>query len=391
MIRSTLLLARKDLRVLAQNRTAVFFALLFPLVYAFFFGWVFDSVGRAQFEKAIEIFVVDEDQTDKSREFVAKLHASDALKSEVAPNRAFAADQIRRGERAALVVIPAGFAAARARPLGAEPPVLEIGTSPRRQAQQRLLQGVLTRMMFDELRGAFSSLLRLTGQGRGDGAGFEPVHIVINDLTERNTGPRNAFSVSFPQGIMWGLISAAAGFSISIVSERTAGTLARLQLVPVDRAYIVAGKALACFITLTIVSLFMIAVALAVGVRPDSLPLLVLAAVATAIAFTGIMMLLAVLATTEQTAGGLGWAVFTVMAMIGGALVPVFFMPEWLQPLSLISPVKWAMHAYEGAIWRHFSLWEMLLPVAILCAIGFGSFVIGARFLSAPFLSARAT
>jgi ABC-2 type transport system permease protein len=43
------------------------------------------------------------------------------------------------------------------------------------------------------------------------------------------------------------------------------------------------------------------------------------------------------------------------------------------------SPVKWAILAMEGALWRGFSLREMLLPCAILVAVGIVTFAIGVR------------
>ena len=58
-------------------------------------------------------------------------------------------------------------------------------------------------------------------------------------------------------------------------------------------------------------------------------------------------------------------------------IVPV--MPAWMQSLSVISPVRWMMLAYEGAIWRGFSIAEMAVPCAILVTIGVVAFALGAR------------
>jgi ABC-2 type transport system permease protein len=44
-----------------------------------------------------------------------------------------------------------------------------------------------------------------------------------------------------------------------------------------------------------------------------------------------------------------------------------------------VSPVKWAILAFEGAIWRGFSWQEMMLPFAILLATGAVTFLLGAR------------
>ena len=41
--------------------------------------------------------------------------------------------------------------------------------------------------------------------------------------------------------------------------------------------------------------------------------------------------------------------------------------------------MKWGILALEGALWRGFSLYEMLLPCGILIGVGVVGFAIGAR------------
>lgn len=151
-------------------------------------------------------------------------------------------------------------------------------------------------------------------------------------------------------------------------------------MAPIDRAHILAGKALACFTTTLTVSIGLFVFGIAVfGIRPDSFAILFLAVVSSSFAFVGIMMFLSVLGRTEQAAGGISWAVLLIMAMLGGGMVPLFFMPSWMRTVGHFSPVKWAILAMEGAIWRHFSLAEMILPCGILVAVGIFCFFIGVR------------
>ncbi|MCP4479597.1 MAG: ABC transporter permease, partial [Planctomycetaceae bacterium] len=50
--------------------------------------------------------------------------------------------------------------------------------------------------------------------------------------------------------------------------------------------------------------------------------------------------------------------------------------------LSILSPVKWGILAMEGAIWREFSLSEMMLPCGILLGIGIAGIAIGTSLLN---------
>ena len=68
-----------------------------------------------------------------------------------------------------------------------------------------------------------------------------------------------------------------------------------------------------------------------------------------------------------------------VMAMIGGGMVPLMFLPGWLQDIASVSPVKWSILALEGAIWRDFSYAELAGPCGVLVGMGAVCFVVGTR------------
>ena len=109
--------------------------------------------------------------------------------------------------------------------------------------------------------------------------------------------------------------------------------------------------------------------------------ILVLGGVSSAICFVGFMMLIASLGKTEQTASGAGWAILMPMSMLGGAMVPQFVMPQWMQTAGTISPIKWVVLAIEGGMWRQFTVSEMVLPCAILISVGVACFAAGTRGL----------
>jgi hypothetical protein len=67
------------------------------------------------------------------------------------------------------------------------------------------------------------------------------------------------------------------------------------------------------------------------------------------------------------------------IAMFGGGMVPLLFMPGFMKALSNFSPVKWSILALEGSIWRGFTLGEMIVPCAVLIGLGAVCLAIGAR------------
>jgi ABC-2 type transport system permease protein len=191
--------------------------------------------------------------------------------------------------------------------------------------------------------------------------------------------------VTFPQGIVWAVIACAATFAVSLVSERTRGTLLRLLVAPLAPMQILIGKALSCLLAIVGMQAVLVAVArFGFGVIPQRWDLLVLALGCTAFGFVGIMALLAALARRTHSAAGLSWMVLMMLALLGGGMLPLFLMPAWLQVAASASPVAWSLLAIEGAVWRGFGLTELALPCAALIGLGVVSSFIGARIVREP-------
>ena len=134
LMRSILALATKDLRLLVRVKSGLFFTFVWPVIVAVLFGFVFS--GQSQTTRALRVAVVDEDNTDGSRAFVATLESS----GDFAVDRAARADAeslVRRAQRAAFIVLKPGFGAASERMFYGEPRQIEIGIDPARARRKR--------------------------------------------------------------------------------------------------------------------------------------------------------------------------------------------------------------------------------------------------------------
>ncbi len=414
-MRAIAALAFKDLQVLARVRSAVFFTYIWPFLVAIMFGVIFAGPGRGS--SRIGIAICDEDRSSGSEDFIGGLAGSGNLDI-VRAQREEAAAMVRRGSRTAAVVVPPGFGAAAQRMFYGTPPRVELLIDPSRKAESAMIEGILfqqaaramqqrlsdrsasqetirksladlnsaqgvdpaERAAITRFLGELDRFLESRPQQSSAAAEWKPLEIVTTDTVREWSGPRNSFEVTFPQGILWGVLGCVMSFGIGIVSERTHGTLQRLQVAPLTRRQLLAGKALACLLSIGLVeAALLVSGRLLFQVRPSSLALLVVACLAVAAAFVGIMMVVLALGKTEQAAAGAGWAVMLPMAMLGGGMMPLFLMPPWLQAASRISPVRWSLLALEGALWRRFSPREMVLPCAVLLAVGIACFFAGAR------------
>jgi len=210
--------------------------------------------------------------------------------------------------------------------------------------------------------------------------GFQPLEIEKQDVVTQKDGPSSGYDISFPQGIMWGIMGCLSTFALSLVSERNQGTLSRLLLSDASRGTILAGKALACFITILFIATGLLILGKFVfGVSINQPFHMVLSLLAIGICFSGLMMMFSVVSKSEKAASGITWAVMMIMAMSGGGMIPLAFLPSWMSSVSQFSPIKWSILALEGPIWRQFSLPELFPSLLVLVTIGVVGFTLGVR------------
>ena len=366
-MRAMWFIAMKDLALLRRDWAGLFFAFGFPLLIAVFFGVIFSSPGESR--RGVELAVVDLDGSAASSELVDTLGAAAELRVRTA-EAGEGAELVRTSKAAAALVIEAGFGDAHAR-VGVGPPMrLRLMVDPSHEAEGGIVRGAVSRAVFADVGARF-------GAGDADGPSRLPLVIEQEQVVAEGRSP---FLVTFPQGLVWGTLACASAFGISLVTERRQGTLVRLRVGPVRLWQVLAGKGLACFLSILAMSGTVVLVgAIGFGVMGGASRLGVVAVmVSVAAGFVGIMMLLAVLGKTEASAGGIGWAVLLVLAMVGGAMVPASLMPEWLGPIAEMSPVRWAIVAYEGAMWRGWSFGALAVPCVKLIAVGSACFAVGA-------------
>ena len=133
------------------------------------------------------------------------------------------------------------------------------------------------------------------------------------------------------------------------VAERRQGTLVRLRAAPVTRAELLAGKCIPALVIALFQGLFLMSAGwLIFGMSWGSKPALMLAVIAaTAVAATGLSLLIASLAKTETQVAVYGTLTVLVLAGIGGSMMPRELMPETMRMVSHITPHAWALDAYQ--------------------------------------------
>ena len=89
-------------------------------------------------------------------------------------------------------------------------------------------------------------------------------------------------------------------------------------------------------------------------------------------------LLIAALGKTPEATRGLAIVTTLLMVMLGGAWVPTFIFPQWLQNLTVVIPTRWAMDGLDAVTWRGLGFSAAAVPIALLtgCALLFGAFAV---------------
>lgn len=415
---AVLAIALKDLRLLARNRATLFFTFVWPILMAVGFGLMFGGEG----EKAkLRVLVIDQDRSVGSKALFDGLLALSSITVESIP-RAEAELQVKRGRAVALVDIPKGFGVASERMFYGEPATVNLLIDPSRKAEIAMLEGMLmqiasqdmgrkmsgigkstkwlqtargdTAVLSDDQKQRFGSLFdaleglqlddpQLSSASTNATSGWQPLKVRTESLQTVRRGPRNPFAITFPQGMLWGLVGCLMGFASGFAQEREKGTWLRLRTGPMSATRLMMGKATAALIALVAVQVLLLMMARVVfGLRPESLPALAMVIAASAIAFTGMMLLISSAGRTTQGISSAGWAGLMPLMMIGGGMIPLIAMPAWMADVSALSPINWSLRSLEGAIWRGYEWSDYLWPMTGLIVLGAVTFAIGARRLA---------
>src|SRR5690606_4136624 len=146
--------------------------------------------------------------------------------------------------------------------------------------------------------------------------------------------------------------------------EKNLGTYIRIRTSPVSYATILGGKILTYVIICLIQFILMLLIARFVfpylGLisfkTGNNLFIMLIVVLFSALAAIGLGILIGTVCKTQEQSAPFG-AIFTIiLAAIGGIWVPTFVMPEFMQKLSIVSPMNWGISSFYDIILRNGNL-----------------------------------
>jgi ABC-2 type transport system permease protein len=352
-------LVRNDLRLYLTDRRALIVGVLVPILIAAFFGYVFGRNGNSDNGK-IPIALVDQDHSEITRAIVADF-SNDSLVATQTLDRSVAEDRVRAGKVQVAAVLPKNFGAdAVAALIGNQTkPNIELLIDPSQGLSGRVVEGLLAQHGMREIAKQAASMA---------GALRLPYSVVTANVTSPQQIPYNGYAHSFAGMTTQFILLAGIDAGVVLLLMRDRGVWQRLRSAPLSRTdFIVARTAATTLISLFQFALVYLAAILIFGVRIEG-SVVGFAGIAVALCFLNAAfgLMLAALGGSAGATRGIAAMVTLLLVMVGGAWVPSFVFPKWLQEASLLAPTRWAVDGLDGATWRGQPLSAALAPFAVL-------------------------
>lgn len=413
-------LVRTDLRLYFSNRRALVMSILAPIAIAAFFGAIFNP--HAAKPSRIPVAVSDLDGSPLTKAIVASLSADAALAVRPMPEAA-AASAVRTGEVKVAVVLPAGFGATAPRALFGmgDKADVTLRHDPSQSMALAVVRGLLSQYVMQSvaqstfgtgladapkllvdlkarvaasgampegerhhLDAMFDSILRVQqdnaarpasgAASAGGGARFElPFATREVEVTSGDGVPYDGYAHSFAgMGVQFILFSGIE-LGIGMLLARRLGLWKRLRAAPVSRGLLIGSRVASGALTALVLLAVIYAAAISFfGVRiAGSVPGFIGIAIAFSLLTASFGLLVAALGRTPEATRGLAIFATLILVMLGGAWVPSFVFPAWLQTVSLAVPTRWAVDGLDAMTWRGLGLEAAWPPIVVM--LGFSA------------------
>ena len=418
-MRSILTIILNDLKIFFSQRGNLPGLLVIPVLLTLVVGWSIGQIGGGG-PTRLRVDLIDLDRSAMSAQMIEDLRAAnDALVLCPLDNDAEdfcrlgeeplqlerAIERARSGRTSALIVIPAGYADALENfertavdfyslsdPMQPDLVLQSLNAVLQRASTASMIPGVAGALL-DNLTSA-AQLPPIEGAARD---GFlralyarsqqlltdrpSPVSFRVADSDGDSTSViDNGFNQSAPgMGSLYVMFTVLGGMAV-LLRERRQWTLQRLIALPLSRAQILGAK-IGVYFTLGMIQYAIVfAVGAAVGMEFGSSPIAFLAVMAAfVLCITALTFALAPWIKSEGQASGLVLLLSLSLAPLGGAWWPLEIVPEFMQTIGHISPVAWAMDAFQDLIWYNGGFPDVLPEIAVLLAAAVVLFAIGIR------------
>jgi len=351
-----------NIRSYLRDRAAVFWTLVFPLIFIVMFGAIFTGGGSSVGQYGW----VDLDGSPESGA-LRSAFAAQANIELVDSNEATALAAMREGDLDSVLVIPAGYGA-QVRALAADPgapATIAVYSDPS--------QGSATAEIY-QVVGTVLGEVNLAASGRGPTIVPDPQTIQTQDFS--------FISYLVPSILGMAVMQLGIFSAIPLVADREKLILKRLSATPLKRWQLVVSNVIMRLLLAIAQAVIIVAVgAQLFGVEiGGNLVLMAALIVLGAMSFIALGYVIASFAKTEDAANGMTSVVQFPLMFLSGTFFPIDSMPEALQAVARVMPLTYLSDGLRQVMVDGTPFNPLWVCFAVLAGFLAICFAISARF-----------
>ena len=205
-----------------------------------------------------------------------------------------------------------------------------------------------------------------------------PVIVETEATAEETSEIATGFDQSGPGTATMFVLIFMLNTATALVHERETGTLQRLYTLPTRRGIILGGKLLGRYLFGVLQFTVLLVVGALMGVEWGSnLPGLSLIVLVYTFTCVALGMTLATFVRTSAQATNIALLMGLTLSPLGGAWWPMEVVPDVMQTIGHISPVAWAMDAFDELMFYSGTVTSILPMLGILLLMGTALFAFG--------------
>jgi ABC-2 type transport system permease protein len=373
--RDALTIAWKDLTEYRRNRITLFFSIIFPILMIGMIGFIFQDSTSALNDTPVGLVMKD---TGVYREQIASLFTSIASESDAIQIIQVAAQSevnnlILTGDIRAAIVVPQNFSNSILNHTQARVLILTDPSNPTiAQGLTQYLSNVVVLISDHFSRELITSQMPIDPNFL-----LYPITLDVETIVP---GGGSSFDFVAPGFIAMNvMMSGLTALGAALARERESGTLAGVLMAPIARTSIILGKT----ISFTIRNLFQGAITITMailifGITIRGNPLLIAGIlIIGTISFLGLGIVATALTREQESAQLILGLLQFPMMFLSGVLFPVEQMPSFLQSISKILPLTYAVDALRKVMILGAGIDAVILPIIILVILGVATMTLG--------------
>ena len=342
-----------------------FVVIIPPLLQTIIFGFAVNmDVEHVRFG------VMDLDRTSESRKVIERFSASPSFTlTATAANERQAQNLLDRGIVQALIRVPAGYSGKVAGGSTAEIQILIDGANSNTAAIVASYASSVVAAYNRELL-AEAQLDKLVARTRSGPVKFSMPGVAAERRVWFN--PELLSRNYFVPGVIVNIIMLVTLMltALSVVREKEIGTMEQIMVTPIRPIELMLGKTIP-FAIIGMLDMILVTIAALLVFRVPLQGQLLLLVVATALfllSTLGAGLFLSTISNTQQQAMMISFYLFMPAFMLSGFSFPIRNMPEPVQYLTYLNPMRYFMDVVRG-VYQKGSGWEILWPQLLAMAI----------------------